>query len=476
MRRTNIITAQLLRFEGASNSSETRNVLRPASSPRACLVLRRFIQVGALAFLLCQLGVSAAEPGHPTNPTQPAAITSQEALEKFIAHQEASLTNQLRTVQQQAQASGSSDGFITWMMILAGVVTAIIALRGILPALASPFLDEGCPGPPSLASTAPDAHEEAFSGYLKEVNAQQKPGAAGAPSNLATGGESADLTVALAAAPRSESAFLDHVSALDQVMSVRALFLELNRLTDSAPRKEALAKLLEAIRGMRKGLRVSAAYPVGQMASALEGLLSQVAERPENLSASVVRTIAGAIDLLPSLCGPGIRSDLASNPPIALLAVDDDAVIRHALSCALKRVWARPDVAKDGQEGLGLAEARAYDLVFLDIEMPGMDGFELCYRIHATTPNAVTPVVFVTSHNDLASRAKSSLVGGLEFLGKPFLSGELTLKALTLVLMRRLQASLQRVAPTSQNVARASSPIPVVPQAKAAQIEPVLSA
>jgi FixJ family two-component response regulator len=52
--------------------------------------------------------------------------------------------------------------------------------------------------------------------------------------------------------------------------------------------------------------------------------------------------------------------------------------------------------------------------------------------------------VFVTSHNDLATRAKSSLAGGLEFLGKPFMSSELAVKALTLVLKRRLQAGEKR--------------------------------
>jgi DNA-binding response OmpR family regulator len=85
----------------------------------------------------------------------------------------------------------------------------------------------------------------------------------------------------------------------------------------------------------------------------------------------------------------------------------------------------------------------------VDIEMPEMDGFELCCRIKNTSLNPLTPVVFVTSHNDLATRAKSSLAGGLEFLGKPFISSELAVKALTLVLKRRLQ--------TQEAVVRAGS-------------------
>jgi CheY-like chemotaxis protein len=87
-----------------------------------------------------------------------------------------------------------------------------------------------------------------------------------------------------------------------------------------------------------------------------------------------------------------------------------------------------------------LAEATAYDAIFLDVEMPGMDGFELCTRIHATTSNRITPVVFVTRHADFDARAKSSLTGARDLIGKPFLTFEVALKALTLVLNRRLQA------------------------------------
>jgi FixJ family two-component response regulator len=68
-------------------------------------------------------------------------------------------------------------------------------------------------------------------------------------------------------------------------------------------------------------------------------------------------------------------------------------------------------------------------------------------------------VVFVTSHNDLATRAKSSLAGGLEFLGKPFISSELAVKALTLVIKRRLQA--QEPVVRTESVDRKTQPAEV---------------
>jgi PleD family two-component response regulator len=68
-----------------------------------------------------------------------------------------------------------------------------------------------------------------------------------------------------------------------------------------------------------------------------------------------------------------------------------------------------------------------------------MDGFELCSKIRQTQLNQATPVVFVTCQTDFDARAKSSLCGGNDFLTKPFLTFEITLKALTLALRARIR-------------------------------------
>jgi len=70
--------------------------------------------------------------------------------------------------------------------------------------------------------------------------------------------------------------------------------------------------------------------------------------------------------------------------------------------------------------------------------MPGIDGFEVCARVHETESNRTTPVIFVTSHSGFESREKSAEVGGHELIAKPFLAFEITVKALTLLLKQRL--------------------------------------
>ena len=86
-----------------------------------------------------------------------------------------------------------------------------------------------------------------------------------------------------------------------------------------------------------------------------------------------------------------------------------------------------------------MAGEKAFDLIFLDVRMPGVDGFTACSLIHKTTHNRRTPVVFVTSHDDLKSRAQAEAAGGCGFIPKPVLSSEIILTALTFILRERLE-------------------------------------
>ncbi|MHB8524095.1 MAG: response regulator, partial [Limisphaerales bacterium] len=78
---------------------------------------------------------------------------------------------------------------------------------------------------------------------------------------------------------------------------------------------------------------------------------------------------------------------------------------------------------------------------FLDIAMPGMDGFELCTRLRALPTNQQTPVVFLTGVADFENRAQSILRGGNDLMAKPFLPAELIVKALTHIYKSQLQGA-----------------------------------
>ena len=179
--------------------------------------------------------------------------------------------------------------------------------------------------------------------------------------------------------------------------------------------------------------------PVWQVTSALEGLVAQLTERPGDATPYILRTVANGLDLLSELGQRGFRADLSTNPPIRLLAVDDDIISRHAVAVALKKIFNQPDLAANSEAALAQASVIGYDVIFLDILMPGMDGFELCSSIRQGSVNRLTPIVFVTSQGDFEARATSNLCGGTDLIAKPFLSFELTLKALVLALRARLE-------------------------------------
>ena len=222
---------------------------------------------------------------------------------------------------------------------------------------------------------------------------------------------------------------------------VRDYLTAVGRASDEAGRQKLLVDFSRQIGSLKRKAIVPALLLVRQMAFATEGLLNQLAEKPSSVTPSALRTLTGAVNLMDKLCVPGLNPGLASDPPVRLLAVDDDAIGRRAISLTLEKAFAKPDVAEEGESALALAKEHLYDAIFLDVQMPGMDGFETCSRIHETETNRATPVVFVTCLGDFEARAKSTRVGGHELIAKPFLTFEVTLKALTLVLEGRLRVA-----------------------------------
>ncbi len=230
--------------------------------------------------------------------------------------------------------------------------------------------------------------------------------------------------------------------------TVRKFLQDIGRESDGPSRQKILASLRSEMSSLKGAAGFPEALPVWQVASALEGLLQQLAEKMGNVTPSTLRAVAGGVDLLDGLCVPELKPDLLTDRPLKFLIVDDDLISRQAMSLALKKAFGQPDVAVDGETALIQASQQAYDVIFLDVQLPGMDGFELCTKIHDTALNRTTPVVFVTGQSDFDARAKSTLIGGSDLMGKPFLIFEITVKALTLALRGRLQGQVQK--PLSQ--------------------------
>ena len=168
-------------------------------------------------------------------------------------------------------------------------------------------------------------------------------------------------------------------------------------------------------------------------------LVKKLCGNPNTITASTLNTVSKALAFLAQLCAPGVEEKLAGNAPFRMLVVDDDPLAKRAVMSTLQLAFEKPESANDGAAALALVAQKPYDVIFTDVQMPFMDGFELCALIRESGPNSSTPVVFISSNTDPDSLAQGYRSGASDYIGKPFLPVEMTVKALTFAWAGRLQ-------------------------------------
>ncbi len=224
----------------------------------------------------------------------------------------------------------------------------------------------------------------------------------------------------------------------DTVNNLRKAMQEFTKAQDDSVRMPKLLELYRRIHALTGSAGIAGVHSISQIAAALEVLLKELYEKPKNINASTLRTVAHSIDFVGELFTSGATAELIEPKTVTILVVDDEILSRRAITYALEKAGLKAVSVEDPQTALKLAGENAYDLIFLDVQMPGMDGFELCTKIRALPNNKTAPVVFVTSLTDFKSRARSSLSGGTDLIAKPFMFIELSVKALTYVLRNRM--------------------------------------
>jgi CheY-like chemotaxis protein len=217
----------------------------------------------------------------------------------------------------------------------------------------------------------------------------------------------------------------------ETLAKLRASYQNFTRTEREDLRRTALLQMHRQLRLMAGGASALAFHKIARMSTALEALLVELYAEPAKITPSVVRTIAHSIETLAFLVDRAANSqgEVITSPKI--LVVDDEVISRETICSALGRASLHAKSLDDPLAAQRLLEGEHFDLIFLDVEMPGQTGLELCMKIRGMEPNRTTPIVFVTSHSDFGSRAQSTLSGGNDFIAKPFLLVELAVKTLT---------------------------------------------
>jgi twitching motility two-component system response regulator PilG len=113
-------------------------------------------------------------------------------------------------------------------------------------------------------------------------------------------------------------------------------------------------------------------------------------------------------------------SELLELSGVKVMVIDDSNTIRKTAEIFLRQAGAQVVLAEDGFDALAKINDHQPDVVFCDILMPRLDGYQTCALIKKNAKFASTPVIMLSSKDGLFDRARGRMVGSDEYLTKPF--------------------------------------------------------
>ena len=192
----------------------------------------------------------------------------------------------------------------------------------------------------------------------------------------------------------------------------------------------AMTDFYHRMHGFAEQMALLGPRPLHYLAAQIEALAHDLSKYPEQMNSSVLRTLGQALDFLVTLLPDALRGRLRDPSSAQVLVVDDEDGARKIVMAAMRLANLKSMAADTPSTGLSALGVQGFDLIFLDVGLPEMNGFELCTKIRALPLHEKTPIIFITGMATFQNRVQSSLSGGNDFVGKPFSLPELGLKAL----------------------------------------------
>jgi two-component system, sensor histidine kinase and response regulator len=129
--------------------------------------------------------------------------------------------------------------------------------------------------------------------------------------------------------------------------------------------------------------------------------------------------------------------------PQTILLIDDKAANLAVLSEMLKQQGWEIMAARNGETGLKIAAEGQPDLILLDVQMPDVNGFEICMRLKKLPETKDIPVIFTTILSDLDNKIEGFRLGAVDYIAKPFEEAEVLARVNSHLRLHRLQQDLQ---------------------------------
>ena len=128
--------------------------------------------------------------------------------------------------------------------------------------------------------------------------------------------------------------------------------------------------------------------------------------------------------------------------PANILIVDDTPANLNVLANILTEQGYKVRPANSGELALMVVQHALPDLVLLDIQMPGLNGFEVCRRLHERAETRDIPVIFISALDDVLDKVEAFEVGGADYITKPFQILEVLARVQIQLALRRQRATI----------------------------------
>jgi twitching motility two-component system response regulator PilG len=156
--------------------------------------------------------------------------------------------------------------------------------------------------------------------------------------------------------------------------------------------------------------RHSLLYPSAFCCDPRAQLLDQVAAQAPTGSPTQERVIGEDKPIVAKSVEPSVQT---------ALVVDDSSTVRKQIELELKLFGIEVDAVESGEQAFESLAQKSYDLIFLDVVLPGIDGYQICKNIKKDKARKKTPVIMLTSKSSPFDRIKGALAGCDTYLTKP---------------------------------------------------------
>ncbi len=221
--------------------------------------------------------------------------------------------------------------------------------------------------------------------------------------------------------------FVNHSAAAMQAITALATAF----VTDegSSEQLTQLNELFHKVHSITANAAVASCVAVAHFASTFEAFLKELQQKPKYINNSTLRTVANSVNFLAVLLDQAAQPAPAAAPSPAILVVDTDPVSAQTVELALAKAELPITTLENPNEVLRVLGETRYDLVVIALDMASINGIELFTRLRTLTNHANTPVLLISTLNELDNHV--GLITGAEtdIIARPFLLMELTVKA-----------------------------------------------